>query len=112
MLHHVAGWPRAVAEAVRVLRPGGRLVGYDVLDTAPVRWAHRIGETGQITTFRAGQLETELVGLPVTEIRTCRTAGGNLVRFSAAKTAATGPARAGGQVGRQIRAGRDRSSDD
>jgi ubiquinone/menaquinone biosynthesis C-methylase UbiE len=31
MLHHVIGWEKAVAEAVRVLRPGGRLIGFDLL---------------------------------------------------------------------------------
>jgi SAM-dependent methyltransferase len=37
MLHHVVDWEQAIAEAVRVLRPGGRLVGDDVLDTAVSR---------------------------------------------------------------------------
>src|SRR5918999_810087 len=32
MLHHVLAWERALAEAVRVLRPGGALIGYDLLD--------------------------------------------------------------------------------
>ena len=29
MLHHVIAWEKAVAEAVRVLRAGGRLIGFD-----------------------------------------------------------------------------------
>ena len=40
MLHHVGRWPAALAEAVRVLRPGGDLLGYDVLDTGPIRRLH------------------------------------------------------------------------
>jgi ubiquinone/menaquinone biosynthesis C-methylase UbiE len=31
MLHHVLQWEQAFAEMARVLRPGGRLVGYDLL---------------------------------------------------------------------------------
>lgn len=41
MLHHVGRWEDAVAEAVRVLRPGGCFVGYDLLDTAASRALHR-----------------------------------------------------------------------
>jgi len=40
MLHHVGRWEAAVAEAVRVLRPGGRFVGYDLLGTAASRALH------------------------------------------------------------------------
>ena len=36
MFHHAGDWPKAVAQAVRVLRPGGRLVGYDMLEGAPM----------------------------------------------------------------------------
>jgi ubiquinone/menaquinone biosynthesis C-methylase UbiE len=32
MLHHLGEWPRAVREALRVLRPAGTFVGYDPLD--------------------------------------------------------------------------------
>jgi SAM-dependent methyltransferase len=34
MLHHTDDWRRVVGEAIRVLRPGGRLVGYDLLEGA------------------------------------------------------------------------------
>jgi len=40
MLHHVIDWPAALAEAARVLRPGGVLVGYDFTDTAFARLIH------------------------------------------------------------------------
>lgn len=42
MLHHVVEWQQALAEAMRVLRPGGRLVGYDLLSTFPLRLLHRV----------------------------------------------------------------------
>src|SRR5260221_12928912 len=31
MLHHVLQWEQAFAETERMLRPGGRLIGYDLL---------------------------------------------------------------------------------
>ena len=40
MLHHVIDWPAALAEAARVLRPGGVLVGYDFTDTRFARLIH------------------------------------------------------------------------
>jgi SAM-dependent methyltransferase len=39
MLHHVVAWEQALAEAVRVLRPGGRIVAADLLANAPLRQA-------------------------------------------------------------------------
>jgi ubiquinone/menaquinone biosynthesis C-methylase UbiE len=40
MLHHVVEWEKAIAEAIRVLHPGGWLVGYDVLDKRTFRFLH------------------------------------------------------------------------
>src|SRR5262245_18642566 len=56
MLHHVMAWEKALAEAIRVLRPGGRLIGYDLLDTAPIRLLH-FGEGSHTRMLRPGQLE-------------------------------------------------------
>ncbi len=41
MLHHVIAWQDALAEAVRVLRPGGTFIGYDLTDTRVARLVHR-----------------------------------------------------------------------
>lgn len=84
MLHHVGAWQRALTEAVRVLRPGGRLLGYDLLDTAALRLLH-FG-AGDTTLLRRGQLETALRGLPVTAVRVRHAGTGLAVRFSAIKT--------------------------
>jgi len=40
MLHHTIEWESVVADAVRVLRPGGRLVGYDLPDSRLSRAVH------------------------------------------------------------------------
>ena len=40
MLHHAIDWEKALTEAVRVLRPGGHVVGYDLLATRPLRALH------------------------------------------------------------------------
>lgn len=42
MLHHVIDWENAVAEAVRVLRPGGVYVGYDLLQSGVTRLTHHL----------------------------------------------------------------------
>ena len=65
MFHHVPDWKRAVAEALRVLRPGGALVGYDL--------------------SRLRELEAELRRLPVHEARTRRSLGGLLLKFRVLK---------------------------
>jgi ubiquinone/menaquinone biosynthesis C-methylase UbiE len=85
MLHHVGDWPGAVREALRVLRPGGRLVGYDALEAPLVRLLH-CGEGDNVRLMRRGQLEAELAGLPGTEVQVSNSCTGLVVRFSATKT--------------------------
>jgi ubiquinone/menaquinone biosynthesis C-methylase UbiE len=86
MLHHVLAWEKALAETVRLLRPGGLLTGYDLLDTPALRLLH-LGGGHQTRLLRPGQLEAELAQLAVTNVRTRRSAGGLVVRFTARKTA-------------------------
>ncbi len=71
MLHHIGGWEAAVGEAVRVLRPGGRFIGYDLHDTMVSRAIHHadgIHDLRSITaaTFRAALAEA---GVPDPALR-------------------------------------------
>ncbi len=84
MLHHVIEWDDALAEAVRVLRPGGRLVGYDMLDTVPIRLIH-LGERDTTSLLRAAQLEAALGRLGLTGLQTKTAMGGTVMRFIATK---------------------------
>lgn len=40
MLHHVVDWEKALAEVLRVVRPGGSLVGYDIQPSLVLRLVH------------------------------------------------------------------------
>ncbi|BBZ10249.1 methyltransferase domain-containing protein [Mycobacterium branderi] len=48
MLHHIIDWERAVAEVVRVLRPGGTFVGYDLARTPLASLFRRIDGSAHI----------------------------------------------------------------
>lgn len=85
MLHHVPAWQDAVAQAVRVLRPGGRLIGYDPIEGALTRLVH-IAERHTTRMLHPGQLEEHLDRLPVTNVCVRPAVGGIVIRFSATKT--------------------------
>lgn len=84
MLHHTVAWEKALAEAVRVLRPGGRLIGYDLLDGIVIRLMH-FGEGHQTRLLRRGELEVELNRLQLVDVRTRPGVGGLTIRFAATK---------------------------
>jgi ubiquinone/menaquinone biosynthesis C-methylase UbiE len=65
MLHHVLKWEQAFAEAARVLRPGGRLVGYDLLGDGAGRFL--FGHERNTRLMRSAELRQVLVDLTFDE---------------------------------------------
>lgn len=84
MLHHVIDWERALAEAARVLRPGGSFVGYDLLYSRAAAWLHRIDRSPH-RLFDASEVPPALEGAGLEPLRVRRSFG--LVRFVAVKPA-------------------------
>ena len=78
MLHHVVEWEKAFAEALRVLRPGGWLLGYDLLDNRMFRGLHRL-ERAKVRSMTLPELDSVLSDLPVS--RAVLTGRGSLLRF-------------------------------
>ncbi len=84
MLHHVGHWEQALSEAARVLRPGGVLLGYDVLDKPIVRALHgfRTAHGERFPTF--AELDLELSILPFKNVW-IRPGAGSVARFRATR---------------------------
>jgi hypothetical protein len=68
--------------------PGRRLIGYELLDSAPVRLLHW-GGGHHIRLLRPGQLGGELDRFGATSVRAETALGGLVIRFTAVKAAAT-----------------------
>lgn len=84
MLHHVIDWERALSEAARVLRPGGTLFGYDLVDSWPAESLHRLdGSPHRLAT--AGGIRSCLAELGLDDVRTAGSFGGLVTRFSATR---------------------------
>jgi ubiquinone/menaquinone biosynthesis C-methylase UbiE len=86
MLHHVIEWERALTEAVRVLRPGGYLLGYDLLATGPARLIHRL-DGSRNRLMRLAELQAVLGHQRVDDVAVRPGFGRQVVRFSALKGA-------------------------
>lgn len=74
MLHHVGRWEAALTELVRVVRPGGRVFVYDLLESRLWRFAHGISRSNGIRNVTAHELGDCLAALPIEHV-TVRTRG-------------------------------------
>ncbi|MHB8467388.1 MAG: class I SAM-dependent methyltransferase [Acidimicrobiales bacterium] len=82
MLHHTVAWDNALTEAVRVLRPGGLLVGYDLVGTGPMRWLHP-AEDADRQMVGVDELRAALARLPVVDVSVRPGLGRLVMRFKA-----------------------------
>jgi ubiquinone/menaquinone biosynthesis C-methylase UbiE len=80
MLHHTVEWEKALAEAVRVVRPGGHVVGYDLLATRLLRLSHQ-AEGRRVRMMRLGELRDVVRELPVDQAILTPSLAGLVVRF-------------------------------
>jgi SAM-dependent methyltransferase len=83
MLHHTVRWEETLAAALRVLRPGGSLVGYDLVASAPLRALHRGDDTHRFV--RVGELRDAVRSLPVAQAVLTPSLAGFAVRFTLRK---------------------------
>lgn len=67
MLHHTITWEQVLADAVRVLRPGGLLAGYDLPDSRRSRFVHRLTRS-TVRMVAPEDLVAELEGLGLRDV--------------------------------------------
>lgn len=82
MLHHVIDWRPALEEARRVLRPGGRLLGYDLEKSFAAETIHRLDRSPYLL-IKARDLAQQLAISGFVEISVDRAWRGHLMRFKA-----------------------------
>ena len=84
MLHHVINWPSALSEAARVLRSGGRFLGYDLTDTRAARLIHRVDRSPH-RLIAPAELRDGLAAAGFNDVAVTVAASAHLMRFNATK---------------------------
>lgn len=85
MLHHVVDWEDALAEVVRVLKPGGTFVGYDLTDTMLSRLIHQADRSPH-RLISPGRLASGLTRAGFDDVAVRVTLGNHVMRFAASRT--------------------------
>lgn len=86
MLHHVIAWREALTEALRVLRPGGTFIGYDLTDTRIARLVHRADGSPHLI-IAVAEMRDGLAAAGFAGITVRPSARSHLMRFRAMKPA-------------------------
>jgi ubiquinone/menaquinone biosynthesis C-methylase UbiE len=85
MLHHVIEWQQALAEAARVLKPGGTFVGYDLDRTRAAEWIHIVGRS-PYRLIKHDHFAPALTAAGFDQVRVTRALGAQVTRFVAQRT--------------------------
>ena len=85
MLHHVVDWERALGELVRVVRPDGLLLGYDLMGDRGGQLLH--GREHDVRLMRRAELLRRLDELPAGSVTVRPSFGGTVARFTAERRA-------------------------
>jgi len=84
MLHHTIEWEQVLADAARVLKPGGRLVGYDLPDTRLGRYVHVLTRS-KVRMIKPDDLTRHLRTLGLSEVEVEPVGVAGAFRFSAVR---------------------------
>ncbi|MCU0268589.1 MAG: class I SAM-dependent methyltransferase [Acidimicrobiales bacterium] len=84
MLHHVVDWQRAITEVARVLRPGGRFLGYDLTASRSAKALH-LADRSAHQLINPYQLRHALEEARFVDITVTHGLGRLVARFDATK---------------------------